>query len=257
MSKSNYFKSLCVAVALLFAGFGARAQQFEFSGYFNGFIPVAEFNNDVNVVMPFDPFVPINRSSIATAASAGIGASARLGMWLDVGANNWLLPFGEVSFLWNSTKSSIRDVYDQNDINNKLKAIPKVPNYFNIPIQIGLKYRYDLTDIIRPFAEASIGFDMMFISKNGYPNGSSYVSEDGVEHKFGSYAYKPSGALSWTLGAGTYLGENVTVGLYYLDLGKHRINHTSRSFTDPDATNNYSGEKRHIGELALRIGFHF
>lgn len=257
MNKSNYFKSLCVAVAFLLASFGGRAQQFEFSGYFNGFLPVAEFNNlNADDLMSFGTFNPINRTNIATSASAGIGASLRAGIWLDVGANNWLLPFAEVSFLWNPSKSKIRDVYDNNNLNNELKAIPKVPNYFNVPVQVGLKYRYDLTDIIRPFAEASIGFDMMFITKNGYPNGSSYVDGEGVTHHLGTYAYKPNGALSWTVGAGTYLGENVTVGLYYLDMGVHRIGYTSRSFNDSDATS-WTGEKRHMGELALRIGFHF
>jgi len=170
MRKSNYFKGLCVALGMAFAGFGAQAQEgLEFSGYFNGFLPVAEFNNPVNL-SPLGSFVPINRNNIANGAATGIGATLRVGMWLDVGANHWLQPYGEGSFLWNSTKSKYRDVYDNNELNNTLKATPTVPNYFNIPILVGLKYRYDLTDIIRPFAEASIGFDMMFISSNGYDN---------------------------------------------------------------------------------------
>ena len=249
MSKRNYFKGLCVAIAMVFAGFGSQAQELEFSGYFNGFLPVAEFNNAVDL-MPYGQFTPINRTNIANGASAGIGASLRVGMWLDVGANHWLLPYVEGSFLWNSTKSKYRDIYDNNPLNDSLQALPKVPNYFNIPLQVGLKYRYDLTDIIRPFAEASLGYDVMIIAGNGYKG----VPHNGSEN-FMHYSYKINGALSWTFGAGTYLGENVTVGLYYIDLGKHRIEYTSRSYSGDEAS--YSVEQRHLGELALRIGFHF
>lgn len=232
---------------MIFAGFGAQAQELEFSGYFNGILPVAQFNDAVDL-MPYGQFTPINRSNIANGASIGLGASLRAGMWLDVGANNWLLPFVEASFLWNSTKSKYRDIYDNNALNDSLKATPKIPNYFNVPIQVGLKYRYDLTDIIRPFAEASLGFDVMLISRNGYEKGVTY---NGTNLH---YAYKLNGAMSWTVGAGTYLGENVTVGLYYIDLGKHRIEYTKAvSSSESD----YTVQKRHLGELALRIGFHF
>lgn len=250
MNKSNYFKGLCVAMAMFFAGFGAQAQDLEFSGYFNGFLPVAEFNNAVEL-MPYGEFVPINRNSIANGAATGIGATIRVGMWLDVGASHWLQPYVEGSFLWNSTKTRYRDVYDNNPLNDILKATPSVPNYFNIPILVGVKYRYDLTDIIRPFAEASIGFDMMFISSNGYDN----VTYNGVNNYL-HYSYKPTGSLAWSLGAGTYLGENVSVGLYYIDLGStHRIQYTSRSYNEDPS--NLQVQKRHLGELALRIGFHF
>lgn len=249
MSKSNYFKGLCVAVAMFFAGIGAQAQELEFSGYFNGFLPVAEFNNAVEL-MPFGNFTPINRTNIANGASAGLGASARVGMWLDVGANHWLLPYVEASFLWNSTKSKYRDVYDNNSLNDSLQSTPSVPNYFNVPFLVGLKYRYDLTDIFRPFAEASLGYDVMFISANGYHGVTRYGTSNYMR-----YAYKINGAMSWTVGAGTYLGNNVTVGLYYIDLGSHRLEYTSRSYSGDEAS--YTVEKRHLGELALRIGFHF
>lgn len=250
MNKSNCFKCLCVAIAMFFAGFGLQAQELEFSGYFNGFLPVAQFNDAVEL-MPSDNFTPINRTNIATGASAGIGATLRVGMWLDVGAGNGLLPFAECSFLWNSTKSKYRDIYDKNELNGTLQATPEIPNYFNVPILIGLKYRYDFTDIIRPFAEASIGFDVMLVSSNGY-RGVTYEGIDNYMH----YTYKLSGAMAWTVGAGTYLGENVSVGLYFIDLGSHRMEYASRSYRDSD-DNSFSVEKRRIGELALRIGFHF
>ncbi len=249
MYKSNYFKCLCVAAALCFAGFGAQSQELEISAYFNGFLPVGEFNDDVEL-MQYGVFTPINRTNIANGASAGLGVSVRAGIWLDVGSNNFLLPYVEGSFLWNSTKGKYRDIYDDNALNSTLQAVPTAPNYFNIPLMVGLKYRYDLTDIIRPFAEASLGYDLTFISKNGYHD----VTYLGVEN-YMEYSYKPSGAMAWSLGAGTYLGQNVSVGLYYLNMGSHRIEYTKKSYSGAEAS--YTVEKRKLGELALRIGFHF
>ena len=66
--------------------------------------------------------------------------------------------------------------------------------------------------------------------------------------------YKPDGKLCWSVGAGTYLGEYVSVGLYYTGLGNHRIEYT-RKVVSPDQ--DFSAQKRNIGELGLRVGFHF
>lgn len=250
MTKNNRFKGLCAAAVMAVAGLGAQAQELEFSGYFNGLFPVAEFNNTVNV-LPQGDFKPIDRTAIAQSASAGIGGSLRVGLWLDIGANHRLLPFAEASLFWNATQSKVRDIYDNNALNQELKATPRIPHYFNIPLQAGLKYRYYLTDIIRPFAEASIGVDVMFVSGNGYRN----ISYNNIKN-FHHYSYKPSGAMSWTVGLGSYLGSNVTAGIYYIDLGSHRMEYTSRSYKG-DNSASFTVEKRHIGEIAIRIGFHF
>ena len=245
MRKNNYLKCLCVAVALLATSFGARAQQFETSVYLNGIFPVGQFAHAYEY-NPLGTFVPMDRTTVATSASAGLAASARFGMWFDVGFGQ-LLPYAEVGFLWNATKGSIRDVYDANDLNDSAKAIPNTPTYFNVPITLGLKYRYDITPIVRPFAELGIGYDLMFITSNGYPKSS--------EIKDMWYAYKPDGKLCWTIGAGTYLGEFVSVGFYYVGLGNHRIDYSGKATAS--LGDDYAAQKRRVGQLGLRVGFHF
>ena len=248
MHKNNYLKGLCIAVAMLCAGFGARAQQqFETSVYLNGIFPVGQFaNSHIYETHPLGTFVPMDRTTVATSASAGLAGSARFGMWFDVGFGQ-LLPYVEAGFLWNSTKRAVRDVYDANDLNDSAKAIPNTPTYFNIPIMLGLKYRYDITPIIRPFVELGIGYDLMFITSNGYPKNS--------EIKDMWYAYKPSGNLCWSIGAGTYFGEYVSVGLYYMGLGNHRITYSGKATASMG--DDFTAQKRSIGELGLRVGFHF
>ena len=245
MNKKHSFRTLGLAVAMLLGGLTAQAQQPETSIYINGILPVSQFNDPVELA-PLGTFVPMDRDNIAMGATVGLGATARWGMWFDVGFGQ-LLPFAEASFLWNASKRSVRDMYDENTHNNEVQEIPSAPVYFNVPILLGLKYRYPLTPMIRPFAEMSIGYDLLFISSNGYKKSGPW------------YSYKPSGELGWSIGAGTYLGEFVSVGLYYMGLGRHKIDYTNRcKANNPDPEiDNYNPVKRRIGELGIRVGFHF
>lgn len=248
MNKSNYFKGLCVAAALLATSLCAQAQQTEISVYVNGNLPVAEFNNGVEGLSASE-FVPMDRTNIATGATAGLGATGRFGMWFDVGMGQ-LLPYAEASFFWNASKSGIRDIYENNTLNTEYNERPVSPTYFNIPIMLGLKYRYNLLPTIQPFAELGIGYDVLFINNNGYR----------AQDKMFWYTYKPSGELCWSIGAGTYLGEFVSVGIYYMGLGNHHVDYTNKFVErhDSEGDNDFSNAvRRRLGELSLRIGFHF
>ena len=239
MNKSRYIKSLCVGIALLCAGYTVKAQQIETSVFLNGTLPVAQFNDNVNLEK-YGPesFQVLDRSQIGQGASAGLGATARFGLWFDVGVGE-LQPFVEVSFLWNNSGPSIRKAYDNNK--DSLNQYPTAPQYLNLPVMLGLKYRYKLMPDLQPFAELGIGYDFLFITKNGYP-----------AH---TYYYKPSGGLAWMVGLGTYLGEHVSVSLNFTGLGNHLIDPTSKSADDP---NEYTERTRSsIGTLGLRVGFHF
>ncbi len=223
------------------ACFSVHAQKHETSFYFNGFLPVGEFNSryDLNPV----EFRPMDRYSVAQYAGAGIGLSYRFGFWFDIGYGQ-LQPYAEASFFWNPTKKSVTDIYDDNDMNDQLGFTPVTPHYFNVPAMLGLKYRYSVTTTVQPFAEFALGFDAMFISRNGYG-----------ENNLLWYCYKPSFNFAWMVGAGTYLGDKVSVGLYYFGLGDHRINYNR--FCEVSDPTSSKVVKRNIGELAIRFGFHF
>ena len=241
MTKSRYIKSLCLGFALLFAGFTAKAQQVETSIFLNGTLPMAQFNDNVNLV-PFDEtsFHVLDRSQIGKGAACGLGATARFGLWFDVGVGE-LQPFAEISFLWNNSGPSIRKAYDSHA--DSLNQYPTAPQYLNLPIMLGLKYRYKLMPDLQPFAELGIGYDFLFITKNGYPSST--------------FHYKPNGGLTWMFGLGTYLGEHVSVSFNYTGLGSHLIEPTSKSAPAP-FEETYTGRTRaSLGTLGLRVGFHF
>jgi hypothetical protein len=238
MSKISYIKSLCLGAIMLFAGISANAQQIETSVFINATLPVAQFNNPVNLE-PFGSFVIMDRSQIGKGAAAGLGATARFGLWFDVGVGE-LQPYAEVGLLWNNSGSKIRKLYDNNA--DSLKNYPTAPQYLNVPIMLGLKYRYNLTPDLRPFAELAIGYDLLFITKNGYPSQT--------------YRYKATGELTWMAGIGTYLGEHVSVNLFYMGLGNHYIEYSKRSAEAPEESFTERPSSR-LGAMGLRVGFHF
>lgn len=251
MNNNHYFKRLCVAIAATIICFVAQAQNTEISIYANGTLPIAEFNNEATITDAAGLFTPMDRRNIATGATAGLGFTGRFGMWFDLGMGQ-LLPYAEASFLWNNSKASVRDLYENNTLNDEYNERATAPVYFNVPMMLGLKYRYNLLPTVRPFAEFGIGYDFLFINRNGYRTWNN---------KELLYSYKPNGEVCWTLGLGTYLGEYVSVGLYYLGLGKHHIDYTKAFIERHDQENGTTdftnAERRRLGELGLRIGFHF
>ena len=256
MNKSNYFKGLCVAAALLATSLGAQAQQTEISVYVNGNLPVAEFNNGVEGLSASE-FVPMDRTNIATGATAGLGATGRFGMWFDVGMGQ-LLPYAEASFFWNASKSGIRDIYEDNTLNTEYNERPVSPTYFNIPIMIGIQYRYDLTDIFKVFGELSLGYDAYLITASGWKD----------DEFLPFYKYNVGGALCWQVGVGSFFGTHVSAGLHYYGLGKHNIDlnkHSNNAYMGgndivaipANVDDGSTVVSRRIGSLMLRIGFHF
>lgn len=242
MNKPNYFKSLCFTLALISASLGIQAQQTEISVCLNGTLPTGQFNDEVAPDHQGE-HIYMGRTAIGKGAKVGLGGSVRAGIWFDIGFGE-LLPFAEASFLWNRTNNDIRDAYDNAYVDG---VRPEAPAYFNVPLTLGFKYRYDLSPVVRPYAEVGVGYNFLFISGNGY---------DTEDNRFW-YSYKPNGALSWMVGVGTYLGDYVSMGICYQGLGNHRIDYSEKtSDRINDNTPDYQ-ERRKIGNLGLRIGFHF
>lgn len=246
--KHNTIKSLCVAVALLFAGVNAHAQ-FETSVFLNGGLPTAQFGGKADLAgnNALTPAPLLSKDNIGTTAAPGFGIGARACYHFDVGFGE-VAPFVNADFQWNQVKGDYRDAFAQSS------ASAKAPQYFNIPLFIGVNYRYELTDIFKPFAEFGLGTDFFLIS-----------SERTDKAKL---VYSVKNAFAWELGLGCYFGSHVSTSLHYYGLGKHIITYNEKrsKFNDQsvsevnEANPDFDINKvqlRSIGTLMLRIGFHF
>ena len=230
-------KLLCLTALMAFVGASAQAQ-FRQSIFLNGALPTGQFAKDVNTDRGDQ--VPLHREEIGKDATPGFGLGYRISYRFDVGMGE-VAPFAQADFFWNFIGSKWSDKY--------IQAKGKAPNYFNIPLMVGVSYLYDeLWNDITPYAEFGVGGDLFII-------GSEKVETD-------TYGYKPTITMSWMFGLGAYFGRHVSAGIYYYDLGKHVVAYsdkTYKSFSDAEklVVDNGTIPTRTVGEFAIRIGFHF
>lgn len=222
--------------AFVLAGFCAQAQfsHLEQSIFMNVNLPTAEFNNRVSPVS-----IPMYKDNMGKEATVGFGLGYRISYRFDVGFGE-VSPYFHADFQWNQLRSEYRDAFTQ--------ASSSTPNYFNVPLYIGVNYRYQLTEVFTPFGEVGFGPDFLFVTKEG--NTSAYPS----------IRYKMSTALAWQLGAGCFFGPRVSASLHYSGYGKHVMAYTKGTIdklNDAGLPNNTNVVQRNIGVLSLRVGFHF
>lgn len=236
--KKITLRVLGLAVAMLVSASVAQAQ-FRQSVYLNGELPVGNFAKKVSHTYS----APMGPSRIGKSATVGFGLGYRASYRFDVGMG-MVAPFVNADFFWNFIGDGWSDEYVQ--------ANAKTPNYFNIPVMLGVSYLYDeLWNDITPFAEFSIGADLFII---GSERSDKFIY---------NYAYKPTfqQVLAWSVGIGSYFGEHVSVGLHYYGLGKHTVRVTQKTYDNfstlmQTAYDNAAVETRNVGMVALRIGFH-
>ena len=260
MNKSNTIKCLCFVAMMLVAGYSAKAQltHLEQSIYLNFNLPTAQFNDDVMTNALGDQ-IPMTCFNAGKNAVFGFGLGYRVSYRFDVG-------FGEVSpyfhgdLQWNRVSGGMRDRYMN-------AGDGSAPNYFNVPLYVGVNYRYQLTDIFTPFGEFGIGPDFFLITKesgtievpaSGNPGDPGYVAAHSYDFKL---RYQMTCNVAWQIGAGSYFGQHVSASLHYSGYGKHAIKYNGGAPTEDQLANADASvtatQTRSVGMLSLRIGFHF
>ncbi len=245
MRKNNTIKALCLLAAFVSASFGAKAQftHLEQSIYLNFNLPTAQFNDDV-LLNALDEQVPMTRFNAGKDAIFGFGLGYRVSYRFDVGFGE-VSPYLHADFQWNRVSGDMRERYMN-------AGDGKAPNYFNVPIFVGVNYRYQLNEIFTPFAEFGIGPDFFFITK-----------ETGNTPAAGNFKlrYQTTTNVAFQLGAGCYFGQHVSASIHYNGYGKHAIKYNGNGPEEVHlaAANaaTTATQTRSIGMLSLRIGFHF
>ncbi len=249
-------KVLCLTALMI--GFGTATQaQFRQSVFLNGNIPTGDFGRNATngpnlnalAFTPNSPVtfptsgVPLTTEQMGKNASIGFGLGYRASYRFDVGVG-MVAPFVNIDFLWNTISSKWSDKYGD--------AYYTSPTYFNIPLMGGVSYIYDELpwNDISAYGEFGVGSDFLWITSEGKGSGNE------------RFAYKSTFAFAWMIGAGAYFGEHVSAGLYYYGLGTHNIDYTSGTLNDNEYAKEHNDsqngrQRRSVGSVMLRIGFHF
>ena len=255
-------KVLCIGAMLVGMSSVANAQLRQ-SIYLNGNIPTGDFGRSAaaginlanynpvgdNTTYPTSG-VPLTYEEIGKDASVGFGLGYRASYRFDVGVG-LVAPFLNVDFLWNTISSKWSDKYSDDYMSS--------PTYFNIPFLGGVTYIYDEMpwSDVSLFGEFGIGTDFFWITSEG---SSEWKAPDNTKVN-AKLSYKSTFAFAWMIGAGAYFGNHFSAGLYYYGLGTHNIDYTSGTRENVPATDiqqDLNGrERRSVGSVMLRLGFHF
>ena len=254
-------KVLCLGAMLIGLGTVANAQLRQ-SVYINGNIPTGDFGSNAsagpnlgNFLTPTSTLypnsgVPLTYEQIGKDAVVGFGLGYRASYRFDVGVG-LVAPYVSADFLWNTISSKWSEKYSDDYMSS--------PTYFNIPLLFGVTYIYDETpwSDISLFGEFGIGTDLFWITSEGSKEWRA--SDNSLLNV--KLSYKSTFAFAWQIGAGAFFGNHVSVGLHYYGLGTHNVDYTSGTRENIPAADNQQDEKgrqrRSIGSLMLRIGFHF
>lgn len=241
--KSSIVKVLSLACVMLCLSNVSQAQ-LRWGFYINGVLPTGQFTSDVSTA-DRAALVPLTMSDMGKGATLGFGGGVRATYHFDVGTG-MVAPFVNLDLFWNSIDSKLSNAYSD--------ARLDAPSYFNFPLFVGATYLYDeLWNDITPFVEFGLGPDLMIITS------------EGTDSKEFRYGYKNTTSMAFMIGLGSYFGRHVSAGIYYYGLGTHSIDYTTRTLRNNELAaaqdELYRGlnqrERRSVGELALRIGFHF
>ena len=255
MRKSSTIKFLCIAVAFVFSGFAANAQltHLEQSVFLNFNLPGSEFNDDLqNGLLLSGQDIPLTRYNVGKGAGFGFGFGYRISYRFDVGFGE-VSPYIHADLMWNRSNSDIRDKF--------LDIDGKAPHYINLPLYVGINYRYQLTDIFTPFAEFGLGPDFLFITKE--KGTVTWTDDAGAKQGYEfNFKYKTTTSLAWQVGLGCYFGQHVSASLHYSGYGKHPIKlkkgeTEQNSLMIPTFATDAKTQNRSLGLFSLRIGFHF
>lgn len=237
MKKHNTIKTLCLAALLLTGGIKASAQ-LEQSIFLNGNLPMGQMRQQTTTPI-------MGKEAIGSNATLGLGLGYRVSYHFDVGFGE-IAPYFNVDLLWNQIHGDLRD--------SNIRAGMQSSQYVNLPLFLGINYRYELTDIFKPFAEFGIGYDFLFITAEGKKDDASMPY----------YKYNVRNALAWQIGLGCYFGSHVSASLHYYGLGKHYVTYNTDKSNIPaitDATevpaNLNKPTSVSVGQLMLSVGFHF
>ena len=197
-------------------------------------IPTGDFAYD-NIGNPFNG---------AGGARTGFNIGATYAYKLP---NNNLGLFMSADLFYNSLSNDAKDIYEaslrgQNNLNSNLDV--SYYRYINIPVILGLRYNYPLTDDISLFGDVGLGANHMRMTDMTI----IYRGDEAL------ITFDPATKLAINIQAGIRYNEKYTLGLSYLSLGSYEID--SQATEDGD-TQDYETIERSISMITLNVGIWF
>ena len=218
-----------------------------FSIHFGGAFPVGDFGSetklsDGDIVFP----------NLDKGFSAGPGFNVGIKGKIPLPANGLgVIISGD--FIFNGIKGTLKDDYDElQEIIEDYDGSFTRSRYINVPVMVGLNYKYSVNQHFGVWAETGIGANLRMIT-------ATKIEFSGYDSYTETYKFPIRTCFAFQIGGGIMINDLFSVGLHYYGLGSAKLklkyeyedDWDSYSFTDT-TTKSYSQ-----GCFMVRLGFHF
>ena len=254
---------LLIAVMLLASLSGFAQAQFSLYGggaFPMGKLKAGELKNDFP-----EKWALINEKG--DQGFAGIGFNVGMDVLIPIDAvDGFGITIG-ADFFYNGYNSELKDyISDYEDAcdENYDSYTLKKPRIMNIPVLVGARYLYDVSDGFGLFGEVGLGANIRMITP------MKLDCEYTVEEYYGTYdveesdqlKYKTAVTFAYRLGVGMMLADHFSIGFDYYGLGGAKVTGTE---TDEITIENISETEKtkfkskalNCSEFAIRLGYHF
>jgi len=224
---------LIALAVMLFLGGQALAQTR--SAFFLGAsIPLkdyAEFDG-------FNKFALTSTNVDDNDAAAGIGANVGFKWYFNVGVKGLGVMLSADGF-YNGPNADLKTAYREREsnydgqfIDGSFKYNTK-PQYFNVPIMLGLNYIYHVNPSFGIYAEAGVGGNMRFITKTETLEQGSLLDQVSLFNYrvITTQCYEMGFGFAYQAGIGIEVARNFVIGCSFYDLGKTKVKGEGTTFT--------------------------
>ena len=198
------------------------------------------------------------------AEETGDGFSASPGFNVGVKGKiplpvNGLGIFISGDFIFNGLKGLMKDYFDEMEDDG---YDVKRPRYINVPIFVGLNYKYNFNPHFGIWAEGGFGADLRKITNWE----ESYTDYD---YYYGTYTYSyklkldMQASFAGQIGTGIMINDLFSIGLHFYGLGASKIKGkltesiTAGGYTDSETYPVSDSKSYSQNCFMVRLGFHF
>lgn len=253
-----------------------------------------EWNINVGGSFPVGAFSKINYNSTNLSSDCGLfdedvngGASVGFSIGAEVLMplkNENLGLFLSADFRYNGIKSDAKayltdicnylaNLWGQQliDAGEHLQSstctLDKTPAYINIPILAGARYSFNISDGMKLFSEAGIGFNIRKITPWQMTGTQKYIFSDYSENTWlknvETFTYETSITFAFKIGVGIHLTEAISLSVNYYYLGSGDVStkitaESSAEYVTPNTASQYMKLKTiNPTMFVIKIGFTF
>jgi len=206
-----------------------------FSIHFGGVFPLGDFKDDDADKWLFDG---------TSGASVGFSLGFKQKIALPV---NGLGIFVSGDIIFNGLAGDVKDMFDDWEDDADVKR----PRYLNIPVFVGMNYKYSVSPTFAVWFEGGVGPNFRKIT-------DLEVSETYYGTKYSTkVAFDLATSFGGQIGGGIMINDLFSIGMHYYGLGKTKIKYkmteSSGGYSDTYSDNVKVAQNCFM----IRLGFHF